>query len=314
LDERTPAKFNAATMPAKAIPPARDRVQSRLLVWTVAPLILVACAQTIYLAHAYRWEMPLAKAIAVSVVFSLAAWLLRAATPAAAAIGGTICLMLTFWTGSIAESALKSALTPLLALFVLTFLATRSGRGQKAEHGLAESRRGRRTSQVIANLGVAALLSNFAGDRAILWFAQNPGIPDLNSLWILRVVVLATLAEATADTVASEIGQAFGGTPILLTTLRRVEPGTDGAFTFTGTIAGIIAAAVVAGIGAWSMHLDTYVFSIAMGAATLGLFFDSLLGATLELRGWIGNDLVNFASTAFAAFVALLALRFGRGH
>jgi uncharacterized membrane protein len=40
-------------------------------------------------------------------------------------------------------------------------------------------------------------------------------------------------------------------------------------------------------------------------AATAGLFFDSLLGATVERRGWIGNDAVNFASTGFAAAIAL---------
>ena len=38
---------------------------------------------------------------------------------------------------------------------------------------------------------------------------------------------------------------------------------------------------------------------------TAGLFFDSLLGATLERRGWIGNNLVNLASTAFAAALTL---------
>ena len=32
-------------------------------------------------------------------------------------------------------------------------------------------------------------------------------------------------------------------------------------------------------------------------AATFGLLFDSLLGATLERKGWLGNDAVNFLST-----------------
>jgi uncharacterized membrane protein len=35
------------------------------------------------------------------------------------------------------------------------------------------------------------------------------------------------------------------------------------------------------------------------------LFFDSLLGATLERRGWLNNDAVNFLSTASAAAFAL---------
>jgi uncharacterized protein (TIGR00297 family) len=301
-------------MPAKAIPPARDRLQSRLLVWIVAPLIALACAQLIYLTRDHGWEEPMLKSLAISIVFALTAWFLRAATPAAALIGGMICLLLTLWTGLAIESPLHSALTPLLTLFMLTFLATRAGPKQKSERGLEESRRGRRASQVIANLGVAALLPNLIAYNVITWVAEHPGISDLSSFWVLRVVILAVLAEATADTVSSEIGQAFGGTPILVTTFRKVEPGVDGAFSFTGTVAGIIAAAIVAGAGMWSMHLQTLDFCIVLSAATVGLFFDSLLGATLERRGYLGNDLVNFTSTAFAAALTLLAIRFGQPY
>ncbi len=293
----------------KTIPPARDRLQSSLLVWVVAPLVTLACTQTISMTLSRGWEGPLLKDLAISIAFALTAWLLRAATAAAAVVGGMICLLLTLWTGSTTGSSLHSAITPLLTLFILTFLATRAGRRQKSERGLEESRRGRRASQVIANLGIAALMSNLVGEKVITWFAQKPGISDIDTLWVLHVVILAVLAEATADTVSSEIGQAFGGTPILLTTLRRVEPGVDGAFSLIGTAAGIVAAAIVVGTGAWSMHLHVDQCSIALAAATAGLFFDSLLGATLERRGYIGNDLVNFASTAFAATLSLLAIR-----
>jgi uncharacterized protein (TIGR00297 family) len=300
-------------MPAKTIPPARDRLQSNLLVWIVAPLIALACAQLVrwMILEAPSWNSFLAKALALSAAFAFAAWALRAATPAAALIGGMICLLLTCFTGSMRESPLRSAVAPLLTLFLLTFLATRTGRRQKAERGLAESRKGRRAAQVIANLGIAALMSQPVSSNAIAWLAENRGISDIDSLWVLRVVILAALAEATADTVSSEIGQAFGGKPFLLTTLRRVEPGVDGAFSLTGTAAGIVAAAIVVGTGAWSMHLHVDQCSIALAAATAGLFFDSLLGATAERRGYIGNDLVNFISTAFAATLALLAIHFG---
>ena len=43
-------------------------------------------------------------------------------------------------------------------------------------------------------------------------------------------------------------------------------------------------------------------------AACAGLVFDSVLGATVERKGWLGNDLVNFASTVFAAAVAWAAM------
>jgi uncharacterized membrane protein len=49
--------------------------------------------------------------------------------------------------------------------------------------------------------------------------------------------------------------------------------------------------------------------AVAFAAGVAGLFFDSLLGATVERKGWINNDLVNFCSTAFAAAISLLAIR-----
>jgi uncharacterized protein (TIGR00297 family) len=91
----------------------------------------------------------------------------------------------------------------------------------------------------------------------------------------------------------------------MLTTLRRVEPGTDGAVSPLGTAAGIVTGAVVVWAGWWSLRLEIREASIALLAACAGLFFDSLLGATVERSGWLGNDLVNFASTLFAAVVAL---------
>jgi uncharacterized protein (TIGR00297 family) len=117
--------------------------------------------------------------------------------------------------------------------------------------------------------------------------------------------MLAALAEATADTVSSEIGQAFGGTPFLLTTFRRVPPGTDGAMSLLGTAAGALAAAIVAATGMFAMRMTLAQTTIAFTGGIAGLFFDSLLGATVERKGWLGNDLVNFSSTVFAAAVAL---------
>ena len=227
--------------------------------------------------------------------FALIVWRLRAASPAGAAFGGMICLLLTYWTGSSPWSVLRTALIPLIALFVFTFLSTRAGRQKKSQAGLAEPREGRTASQVIANLSAAAL-------------CIAPTTIPLGPFPI-KIMILAALAEATADTVSSEIGQAFGGTPFLFPTLQPVPPGTDGAVTPLGTLAGVAAATLVALTGAWAMHLDASAVAITATAATCGLFFDTLLGATLERKGWLGNDLVNFTSTAFAAILAAAAYR-----
>jgi uncharacterized protein (TIGR00297 family) len=128
---------------------------------------------------------------------------------------------------------------------------------------------------------------------------------------ILLALPLAALAEAAADTVSSEIGQILGGQPRMITTLRRVEPGTDGGISLIGTLVGVAAAAIIAAIGAWALGGGAALFWISAAGGVFGLFFDSLLGATLERRGWLNNDAVNFLSTASAAAFALgvVALR-----
>jgi uncharacterized protein (TIGR00297 family) len=123
-------------------------------------------------------------------------------------------------------------------------------------------------------------------------------------LALIGTVTLAALAEATADTVSSEIGQAFGGQPVMLTTMRRVDAGVDGAVSLLGTAAGVAAGAVVVLAGQWALRLTPKDAAVALAGGVAGLFFDSLLGATVERKGWLGNDLVNFASTLFAAGVA----------
>jgi uncharacterized protein (TIGR00297 family) len=87
-----------------------------------------------------------------------------------------------------------------------------------------------------------------------------------------------------------------------------VEAGTDGAMSAVGTLAGVIAAAIVAGAGSWAMRGDWTLFTLICAGAVFGLVFDSLLGATLERKGWLNNDAVNFLSTVSAAAFALLLL------
>jgi uncharacterized protein (TIGR00297 family) len=306
----------------KAIPEKRDRLQSRVLVWVVGPLLAVPCLylliQLIVLTtgisaprryHSYPHEtwlilMPWV----VSLTFGVLVWALRAATPMAAFCGAMVCLILTAGAfDPFNRNSLHTGLAPLMALFVLTFVSTRLGRGRKLKAGLAESARGRNAAQVLANLGAAGLLVPMCWLEWFDWISRKGGFFGF-SLGVLPVLLIAALCEATADTVSSEIGQAFGGKPFLLTTLRRVDPGTDGAVSLQGTAAGTLAAAIVAMVGMWAMHMGLEGTVIAFVGGIVGLFFDSLLGASVEREGWLGNDLVNFSSTIFAVVVALFLL------
>ncbi len=122
----------------------------------------------------------------------------------------------------------------------------------------------------------------------------------------VRVVVVAALAEATADTLASELGEVLGGPPLLLTTGRRVAPGSNGAVSLAGTLAGTSGAVVVVLVAVFSLGLS-HDGALSAGVGAIGgLFVDSLLGATAERRGWLNNDAVNFVSTVAASVLAIV--------
>lgn len=278
----------------------RLRWQSQILL----PLVLAPAAVGVSLRIVPVLTPATAKGLAICAAFGLLVWLLRAATPPAAAAG--FLLTSCMYLGTVGQpngSWFHTALLPGLALFVLAFAATRFRQGRKEQTGLAESRRGRGASQVVANMGVAALAALALPGYALP--ALFPGGWTFTGPFILAPLV-AALAEAAADTVSSEIGQAIGGMPVLLSTLQRVPPGTDGAVSLTGTLAGCVSAALLVCAAIPTLRLDAGHAVIAWTAAICGLFADSLIGATLERRGWLNNDLVNFLSTGVAAVLALL--------
>lgn len=246
--------------------------------------------------------------IGLSVLLGLVTWRFRAAMPWAAVAGTAITASLMYSTVVVPYLPWNTALVPVLAVAAVAFLCTRLGRGKKERLGTAENRQGRSTSQVAANLGAAAILScGFVQSWLIgaSWIPQPASAPTL-----LFAVGLAALAEAAADTASSELGQVFGGRPRMITTLRRVEPGADGAISLAGTLIGVSAAALVACAGTFALRGDRTMFIVSCAGGVFGLLFDSLLGATLENRGWLNNDAVNFLSTvsASACAVTLLAL------
>ena len=220
---------------------------------------------------------------------------------------------LTFGFGGIPPAVL------LIAFFLSSSLLSGFGRSRKQHFAGIFSKSGKRDlGQVFANGGAAVLF-------AVVW-----GLTKEN-LWIAGFV--GSIAVATADTWATEIGILSRRRPRLITTGERVERGTSGAVSLRGYFAILSGSGLIGSLG-WTLTRDWRFLPIALLAGVLGSTVDSLLGATIQaiflcpdckteteqnpehacgtttqrVRGlnWLRNDQVNFTATLAGALAALL--------
>jgi len=171
----------------------------------------------------------------------------------------------------------------LIFLFlILGLLATKYKHQYKKEIGVYE---GTRTLKNVISNGIVAFV--------MAAFGNYGGF-------------IGSIATATADTLASEVGVVKQ--PRLITTLKKVPPGTDGGISLVGTAAGIIGAGVI-GVAAYLLGIypDPFVtLKISLIAGTVGCFVDSILGAVLERRDYISNEYVNLIATITGAALGIL--------
>ena len=179
----------------------------------------------------------------------------------------------------------------LIVLFlIMSLAATKYSKKYKRSLGQFE---GRRTSKnVISNGVVACFMAAFGGYY----------LPFVGGF-------IGAIATATADTLASEIG-VLDPHPRLITTLQKVDPGTNGAVSPLGAAVAIVGAAII-GIAAFflgivSNPLSVIVVSVISG--TVGCFMDSILGALFENRGYITNEHVNLLATIVGAIVGIILI------
>ena len=227
------------------------------------------------------------QAVGANAAVAIGGWLGRTVTIPGAIAGFAIGVVV--WLG-----AGWTAWILLLAAFAIAVVTTKMGGRRKALLGIAEERGGRRgAGNALANTGVAA------------WMAALAALTVHRDAAVAGCV--AALVAGSSDTVASEIGKAFGRRTWLVSTLRPVAPGTSGAVSSEGTAAGAAAAVLLAAFAS-SMGLvaPSLVIPVAI-AAVVAALIESMLGATLEARGVLNNDLLNFATTSIAAMLAVAA-------
>ncbi len=237
----------------------------------------------------------IAVALAVTVVLGYASFALDTAS-LPGMLTGVLLGLLTIVLGSYGWFAM------LIAFFGIGGLASKYQYDNKLDRGIAEENEGARGSgNVLANSLVAlfAVVGAAASGRL--------GVPEA----IFFFAFAGAVGAALADTLSSEVGGLFDN-PRLITTLRVVEPGTDGAVTWQGELVGVGGAAIVAGIAFVAFEPVTALGAgVVVAAGVVGMTVDSLLGATIE--GWLcGNQGVNFLATLAAALAgAILAAGVG---
>ncbi|MEH2443589.1 TIGR00297 family protein [Nostoc sp.] len=185
---------------------------------------------------------------------------------------------------------------------------TRIGMAQKEAEGIAEKRSGARGPEnvwgsaltgALCALGVGIINSGF------LVPSPQSLIPNPQSLLLLGYV--ASFSTKLADTTASEVGKAYGKSTFLITTLKPVPRGTEGAISLEGTLAGIVASVAIAFVG-WGVGLiDLLGVAWCILAAFIATNLESVIGATLQSKyTWLTNEVVNIFNTLIGAIAAVL--------
>lgn len=182
----------------------------------------------------------------------------------------------------------------LLMFFILGGVFTKYKYKYKESIGIAQSEGGIRSYENV-----------FSNSTAALCLAIAYGIyPEYSSLIIFAY--LGTVATATGDTLASEIGTTSKAKPRIITTLKSTEPGTDGAISVLGEIAALFGSMCIGLLAYFFGMVDNLLLALMVSSAGgfIGTNIDSLIGATIQKKRLLSNSGVNFVATFAGAIIA----------
>jgi len=215
---------------------------------------------------------------------------------------------------------------PMGTFFVFSSLLSKIGKRKKQVlESVYEKTSNRDMMQVFANGGIGGLM-------VIVW--------HYTQMDLFYYAFLGSLAAATADTWATEIGVFSRQQPRHILNFRPVSMGTSGGITTMGTTGAALGSGVltfsgwVIPIGSIHPFFQGNIFLVIVVSGILGALLDSVLGATVQaqyqcaqcdkitektvhcskptaqIRGyhWINNDVVNLCCTAAGALLVILFL------
>ena len=181
----------------------------------------------------------------------------------------------------------------MAGFFLVGSTVTKLGYARKAALGIAQEKGGARGwRNAFANGGIPALLALFG----LLSHGET------RTAYLIAYA--AAVATAAADTCSSEIGKAYGKRTFLITTLRPVPAGTEGAVSVEGTLGGLFGAAFIASLGVLTGLFHAEGALVVTLAGFLGALAESVIGTVAEKRGWLDNHGLNALNTAIGAALA----------
>lgn len=175
----------------------------------------------------------------------------------------------------------------ILILFtVIGFGVTLYKLSAKKAKGLHEGKHGERSWKNVLGVSIPCCLFSLAS----VFFADGS-----EGFYCVLVGYVSSVAVASADTTGSEVG-VKDEKVWMITTFKRTEPGVDGGISVLGTIASFIAAAITS-VFAWfvlfgNLNVDVL---IPIFSGFIGCILDSIVGATLETKGYVskyGNNCI----------------------
>lgn len=186
--------------------------------------------------------------------------------------------------------------------FVIGTAATKLKIAQKEAQGIAEKRSGRRGPASVIGSSAAgcacALLSLYAGVGGGEVFRR-----------LCELGFVASFCTKLSDTVSSEVGKAYGRTTYLITNFQVVPRGTEGAVSVEGTVAGLLAAVVLAGGGYLLGEVDMTGAVVAVVASQIANVGESIIGSVFQEKEgfrWLNNDVVNVINISVGSILAVL--------
>lgn len=230
----------------------------------------------------------------------------------------------------------KWSIFPLVTFLVLGSLAGKI-RANAKEGGDAKQGKARDHWQVLANGGIFMLLAMLAFMNELGWLESFLGIHTevLRFSETCHLLALISLSVSCADTLSSDFGRVWGGSPRNIITGNRMIKGVSGGVTGAGFVGALLGAVSVAIFVFWtelsSLGSSASLLWIVVVFGFMGSVLDSVLGVLFQAKyldemgnqvdssesgrrsmaagyRWVTNDVVNAVTGVLMLLVAVMYL------